>query len=253
MGTPQTTPTPPAENAPALSQVERITNVFFAPSQTFADLKRNASWWAPWLLVGVSSVLLAFSVQQKIGFEQAWENSLRFVPKQAERIEQMPADKQQQTRQVSGKFTMVRAYVHPLPSLIFAIVVAAILMGVFNFGLGTEVPFSVSLAIVIYAGLPNLIKNLLAASAIFLGMSPEGFILDNPLGSNLGFYMDPGKSFPLYSLGSALDLFTIWSLILTAIGFASVSKIKRGTAMSVVFGLYIVSTLVITGAFSLLM
>ena len=39
----------PTPDAP-LSPVERVVDTFFAPSKTFNDLKRNQSWWVPWLL-----------------------------------------------------------------------------------------------------------------------------------------------------------------------------------------------------------
>jgi hypothetical protein len=44
----------------------------------------------------------------------------------------------------------------------------------------------------------------------------------------------------------------IWTLILTAIGFSCVSKVKRSTAMTIVFGWYIVFTLGSAGFAALL-
>ena len=41
-------------NAPdslALSQVERVVDTFIEPSKTFADIKRNRSWWLPFLIL----------------------------------------------------------------------------------------------------------------------------------------------------------------------------------------------------------
>jgi hypothetical protein len=46
----------------------------------------------------------------------------------------------------------------------------------------------------------------------------------------------------MYSLATGLDIFMIWTLVLTAIGFTCVSKIKTGTAYAVVFGWWIVLT-----------
>jgi hypothetical protein len=47
----------------------------------------------------------------------------------------------------------------------------------------------------------------------------------------------------LYSVASAVDIFVIWTLVLTAMGFMCVSKIKTGTAYAVVFGWWMVFTL----------
>ncbi len=44
---------PVADQAPGLSQMQRVTNVFTAPSKTFADIKRgNKSWWMPFIICG---------------------------------------------------------------------------------------------------------------------------------------------------------------------------------------------------------
>ena len=83
---------PPQETAP-LSEVQRIINVFFSPSKTFSDLRRNASWWGPFLLVVIVSVLFVSVVDQKVGFRKTVENQLRTQPKQADQLEKMsPAD-----------------------------------------------------------------------------------------------------------------------------------------------------------------
>jgi len=44
-----------------------------------------------------------------------------------------------------------------------------------------------------------------------------------------------------------LDVVTIWSLVLTGIGFATISKVKRGTAIGVILGIYAVVVLVMVG------
>jgi hypothetical protein len=44
-------------------------------------------------------------------------------------------------------------------------------------------------------------------------------------------------------VASSIDIFLIWTLILSAIGFTCVSKVKRGTAFAIVFGWWVVFTL----------
>jgi hypothetical protein len=43
---------------------------------------------------------------------------------------------------------------------------------------------------------------------------------------------------------SSLDIFLVWTLILTAIGFTCVSKVKRGISFAIVFGWWILFTLI---------
>lgn len=63
--------------------------------------------------------------------------------------------------------------------------------------------------------------------------------------------MNPADSPFLYGLASSLDIFLIWTLVLTAIGFTCVSKVKRGTALAIVFGWWLVLTLAGAGIGSL--
>ena len=57
-------------------------------------------------------------------------------------------------------------------------------------------------------------------------MNPENFNLQNPLAFNLGHYMEPppnsGKF--VYSVATSIDLFTIWSILLLAIGIAAAAR-----------------------------
>ena len=53
-----------AQSSIPLSQMERVIDTFVAPSKTFHDILRSASWWLPWLL-GVL-VTLGFSVRFQV-------------------------------------------------------------------------------------------------------------------------------------------------------------------------------------------
>jgi hypothetical protein len=48
----------------------------------------------------------------------------------------------------------------------------------------------------------------------------------------------------LGSLLTSFDIFTIWTLALTAIGITCISKVKRGTAFAIVFGWFAVVVLI---------
>ncbi len=54
---------------------------------------------------------------------------------------------------------------------------------------------------------------------------------------------DPSGSAVLRALLTPLDIITIWSLVLVAIGITCISKVKRGTAFGVVFGWFAVYVL----------
>ena len=82
-----------AVESAGLSQIERVTNVFTAPSKTFNDIKSgNKSWWMPFIIVSIVGYILFAAVYTKIGMQQVVDNQVRMDPKAEERMAKIPAD-----------------------------------------------------------------------------------------------------------------------------------------------------------------
>jgi Yip1 domain len=242
MSTPAPIPAP-GEQVPALSQAERVIDTFIAPSKTFTDIRHNASWWLPWLLGAIIGGAMVYTVDKKVGMEKVVENQIQLSPKAAARMDQLPADQRQAQIDTQTKITRDFSYGFSLVSLVVLAVVAAVLLATFKFGLGAELTFWQAFAISNYAWLPGCIKALLVILTVSLS-GGENFTFQNPLASNLGALFDPNGSHFLYSVASAIDVFSIWILVLTGIGYSCVTRVKRGTCMGVVFGWWAVVTLV---------
>jgi hypothetical protein len=236
----------PATTAP-LPEPRRIINIFIAPTKTFTDIQRVARWWAPWLLISLFSYALVGVVAQKIGFEQVTENQLKLSPKRAEQIEKMPSDQRARQIQLSVTITKTISYLIPIANLIYLVVIAAALLATLKFGAGAEISFATALAVVTYSFLPAIIQAVLAIASMLAGVDPEGFNFQNPVASNLGHLVSPASTPALYTLLSKIDIFSIWTCVLMGIGFAAVTKLKRSTTMAVVFGWYVLVTLVAVG------
>jgi hypothetical protein len=131
-------PVPPPEE-PALSEGARIIDTFIAPSKTFSDLRRNSSWWAPWLLISVVTLLFVFVMGKQIGFEQITKNSIT-QSSRAEQFEKLPPDQQTKQIQLATFITRYITYSLPIIQLISFVVIAAVLMAAFNFGAGRACP-----------------------------------------------------------------------------------------------------------------
>ena len=85
---PVTIPSSAPGQAP-LPEGARIVDTFIAPTKTFTDLRRNAAWWGPFLLMVVVSTLFVYTAGQKIGFRKIMENQMQAQPKQQARLEQI--------------------------------------------------------------------------------------------------------------------------------------------------------------------
>lgn len=237
---------PPQETAP-LSQVQRVVNTFIAPSKTFTDLRRSASWWLPFLISAIVSIMFIYVVDQKVGFPKVVENQMRLQPKQAERLEKLPAAQRDKAMQQQIGFWKVFSYASPVVGLIFTLIISSILFATFKFAASADMRFKTMFALVIFAWLPQVFVSLLAILSLMAGVSSDGFMIQSPAATSLGAFVDPTASPALFALLSSVDIFTFWSLALMAIGATCISKVKRGTAYAVVFGWFVFWVLIKVG------
>ena len=232
----------PAETA-GLSQVERVVDTFVAPTKTFTDIRRNASWWLPFLLGIIVSLVFVVSIDRQIGFEEVAQANINRSAQAQERMSSLTDAQRQQSMHVIATSTKVVSYADPAIALIFALIAAGILTMSFNFGLGAKADYKQYLAIWFYAGLPFLIKFLLAAISIFAGVSAEHFDINNPVGTNVGWYLTSDSPLWVRTLLSSADIFTVWVVLLLILGCTTVARVKRGSAAIVVIGWWVLIVL----------
>ncbi len=232
----------PEASAPPLNQVQRVVDAFVAPSKTFIDIRRDASWWMPYLIGVVITLILGVVVQQKIGWDKTYQNMLKQSPAQQARIEQAPADQQARAMQMGANITKYSFWATPLIALIAAIVAAAVLMATVNFGFGGKAKFGQMIAVWMYATLPWAIQGILGTISTYF-VDPDTFNLKNFVGTNIGYYLPQDLPKTVIALGSAIDIFTIWALVLLTIGCTIVGNIKKGQAAAAVWGWWVIMTI----------
>ena len=240
-----TAPLPPvapsaAPIEPRMSEGARIINTFIAPSKTFTDLRRSAAWWGPWILISIFSVAFMFAVGKQVTFEQVSKNQIEHSTKRAEQFDKLPADQQQKQLQISSKIIGFFAYGSPALILFYFLISTVAVWATFKVGTTAETTFGQAYAITMYASLPGIIGAILGIISLFAGVNPEGFDINNPVGTNLAYYLDPdttGKF--IRAMASTFDVISIWSVILIGIGYACTSKVKRSTAIAIVAGWFI--------------
>jgi len=232
----------PDASVQPLNEVQRVVDTFVAPSKTFIDVKRSASWWLPWLIGVIVTIIFGVVVQQKIGWDKTYQNSLKQSPAQQQRIEQMPSDQQARAMQVGAAFTKYIFYATPALALLVALIAAAVLMATVNFGFGGRAKFGQMMAVWFYATLPWSIQGILGIITTWF-VDPDSFNIRNFVGTNIGYYLPPDMPKTIIALGTALDVFTIWALILMTIGIAIVGNVKKGQAAMVVWGWWVIMTI----------
>jgi hypothetical protein len=238
--------TPLPSEAP-MSEPARILNTFIAPSKTFSDLQRNASWWGPFVLTVLLTFVFVGVMGRQIGFDQVSRNELAKSPRRVEQMEKLPADQRAQQMELSATITKYISYASPVFVLLGWLITAGVLMGAFNFGAGASVPFKTAFAIAAYGGLPWVIHALLSILSMLAGVDKEAFNIRNPVGTNPSYFMDPAGNKFILGLASAFDVFAIWCIVLMGIGFACNSRVKRSTAIVIVAAIFFVYKLIGAG------
>jgi hypothetical protein len=131
-----------------LSQVERVIDTFVAPSKTFHDILRSASWWLPWLLGVLVTLGFSAAIQKQIGWDKTYSNILQHSSEtQQERLAQLPADQQARQKAIAASFTKYIVWASPVLGLLFAAIAAGVLLVTLNFGLGGHATFGQMFAV----------------------------------------------------------------------------------------------------------
>jgi Yip1 domain len=229
--------------SPPLTEVERVTDTFTAPSKTFTDILRKATFWGPLLIMILVGVLFAFGVQEKVGWDKVFENNMHQSPKQEESYSKMP----EAGKEVAAKITAGVTYGYTLLILFFTAISALLVWVTVNFGFGGTSKYSQIYAVSMYSNLVLNVKFLLATIALFAGVAPDSFLLQNPVGTNIGYYLSTDAPKWLSALAMHIDLFEIWSLVLATIGVSIVAKVSRGKAAAAVVGWWLVLVLIGVG------
>jgi hypothetical protein len=234
------------QDAPHLSQVERVVNTFIEPSKTFKDIKRNRSWWLPFLILVVLGYGFCFAAVQHVGWESLTTNVLRSQPKNAERLDKgTPAEQAQMLSVTKG---IMEGFMVGSPAVVLIVnaLIALLLWGGFAFVLGGTTTYSEMFAVSIFASLPNALNSLIAIVTAFVS-DPQTYNLNVPSPASLAYFLDASAAPWLISLAKSLDVFSLWGLALAGFGGAIVSRVKPLRGIMLVFGVWLLYVIVKVG------
>jgi hypothetical protein len=209
----------------------RIFGALFSPKPTFASIVQRPTWIVPVALGCVLFIAVVFAFTQRGG----WTFYIEKQMAGNSRVQQMPAEQRQDILEKQAKFAPIVGYVEGvvLPPL-GAVVVAAVLLGIFNLSGATQTTFKVALGIVAFAWTPWLIHGLLSVLIIFL-KDPSTIDLQNVVASNPGAFLGDDSPKWMVALLGSIDIFAFWSMFLLAIGFSATNPKKLSIGKAFVF------------------
>jgi hypothetical protein len=235
-----------------MSELARLTGVFFEPKKTFEDIAQRPAWLVPMVLIIVAALTVTVVFTQHVG----WERFFRQQMETSTRMSQMPPEQREAALAMQTKFAPISTSVAIAIGLpIYYLIASAVLLGIVAGILSAPVRFKQVLAVMSYASLTAVISSILTLIVMML-KSPDQFNLQNPLAFNPAAFMDPQNSPKfLYSLASSLDLFSFWTMFLLATGLkaAAGKKLSFGGALFAVvlpWAIYVCGKSALAGIFS---
>ena len=197
-----------------------LLDMFFDPKAAFRDILASPRWWFPMALVLVFALTFSHLYSTRVG----WESMIRKQMESSGQMQNISKEDQANRIATGTKIAGVLGYVGPVIFIpLGTLVIAAVLMFVFNALFGGAVKFQQSFGIVMWSAIPSLLGTIVAIILLFV-KSPEDIDINNVSPFNIGFYLSDQTSKWLMSLASSIDLFTLWTIALIGVGFSVATK-----------------------------
>jgi hypothetical protein len=218
----------PTEQLDEMSFFQRFGNIFANPRKAFESIDRRPTWLWPLLLV---MVLTAVTTQIMFPVTmQAQLDNLRNNP-------DVSAEQLQAIEQYSQPGAMQRIFAL-VGQIIFMPLFYLLLSGIFYFTgsvlLGGETTYKRVLSVLSWSGCISLVATLVVMPLIMIKKS-----LNVSISLALLLSADSVNT-TLYRILSKIDFFTIWYMIVFAIGFSVIYKFSKAKAFMAVGALWVI-------------
>jgi len=227
IGTPQSEPA-------RLGPLQRLIGVLFSPGETFADINRKPTWLAPLLIAMVLGAGSAAFFTWWVNPD--WNRITRdMIRQRANKAgQEMPAE-EVIVQQVKG-FTFI-GKIFPVFPIVVTPILVLLMAGSFALGMmlmQAQTTFKKILSVVAWCWCCVLsVVSTIVTDASLMVRDRESLDAINPMdpgtisATHLGALLSSDASPVLKALASSVDLFSIWMIIVLAIGLAAVAGSRK--------------------------
>ncbi|WP_456406101.1 Yip1 family protein [Caldithrix abyssi] len=223
--------------APKLSVWQQLVKVFSDPVNFFNHLRSNPTWLFPFLLIVLMSIVFTAATK-----DQMLEYRKQLILDSDKMTEEMKDMALEQLENMTPTAYYIQSVVG---SVIGSAIVFAIAAGLFllagNFFLGGKATFKQMFALYVWGNIVSLVEMPVKMILILQKNSAEVY-------TSLALLMDPQQSDTvLFKLLNAVDIFTIWKIILWSIGFGIIYRFSAKKSYLTVISLYVIYVLISVG------
>lgn len=217
-----TTMAPVPEAQAPINHFGRIAGIFFSPKNTFVDIVRKPTWILPAVFLTILSIGVSVAINQRVDWREFMSQQIEKSPQAS----QMSPEQKQQRIDGGARISPIITYViGVLGPILVTLGVSLAMWGAYSLLGGVSTNFSTAFGITSHAFLTGLVSSPLFILILYL--KPFGTIdLENPVATNLAALLSEDSPKWLLALCKSIDVFSIWTLILLAIGFAAVNQKK---------------------------
>jgi hypothetical protein len=221
------------------SSLGRLLGVLLSPVETFRSIEARPTWVAPLLVLMVLAATLSYLVQVKIDPEEAVRAQVAKLKTEIppQQVDKMIRDAENRTNGTKAALAVGGA---AFQAAIYALV-AAIFLALLRL-FESEIDYRRAFATTLYGYAPQAlgalinIPILLGRETVTFDEATQGGVLVSSLAA---LAPEDSSSMLLVLLGS-LDLFTVWTVVLLALGFRTVGKVSTAVATGLVVLLWLI-------------
>ncbi|MCA1630917.1 MAG: YIP1 family protein [Acidobacteria bacterium] len=228
-----------------MSTPETLTGIFFEPGRTFEALRARPRFLVAGVILAVALLVFTTLLFQKVDYDQMVRQAVESSP-QAEQMspEQREAAISMQTKPVFKALN----YVSPLIGVPIFLALGGLIYMLGTVVMGKKIGYKQAVSVWAYSGLPPAILGTLANLILLFVRPPDAAdaaaaARGGLVHANLGILFDRATQPLLVTLFGALDLFSIYGLVLAAIGLRKVGRLSTGAAWTIVIAVWLVGVL----------
>lgn len=221
-----------------ISDWGRVIGVLTNPGATFADIVRKPKWITPVLISTVLGIAFTYTMNQRIDWKAFIRQQIESSPRGAD----IPPERLADIVETQAKWTVYGTYAAgACGAILGAVIMGAIYLLVFNTLGGAGTNFKTAMSIAGHVQMVELVSVPITMIVIWLrsygDVDPR-----NMIATSVYSFLPEDAPKWLQSVGSSVELFWIWTLVLLAIGFAATNpkRLSTGKAVGIIVGVWLV-------------
>lgn len=210
-----------------------MIGIFLSPVETMRDIARRPDFLAALLVIVAVSLACTALVIRHVDFQSDIRASFE------ESGRKMSAEQSERALKWGVAIGKTAAWAAPALMPLWWAIYAGIVLMLFRM-FGADLTFRQSFAVKIYSVLPGLLRGIVIAIVTASRGTIPARSLATIVRSNPGFLADLKTQPVLFALLSQLDVFTIWTVVLSIIGYAFAANVSRTKAAIAIGTLFVI-------------